>query len=83
MEEKLAACVNILPDMESIYHWQGKIESSHEVVLIAKTSSQLVSTCTERVKELHTYETPCILSIAIEGGEPGYIKWLLDETKAH
>lgn len=82
VEEQLAACVNIIPGMESIYRWQGKIESSEEVVLIAKTRSSVVALCTDRVQALHSYETPCILSIAIEGGQRDYVKWLLDETSA-
>ena len=73
VEEKLAACINILPQMESIYLWQGKIETSNEVVLIIKTSDSLTSKCSARIKELHSYTVPCILQTWHRGREHGIL----------
>lgn len=82
VKERLAACVNILDGMESIYHWEGKIETSTESVLIAKTSYHRVKKLTERVKELHSYDCPCILSITLteQEGNEEYLKWLMKES---
>ncbi len=81
VEEKLAACVNILPGMESIYHWQGKVENEMEVVLLAKTKSMLVAQLTDRVKELHSYDTPCVVAVSISGGNPDFLEWIAAETR--
>lgn len=80
VEEKLAACINILPQMESIYLWQGKIETSNEVVLIIKTSDSLTSKCSARIKELHSYTVPCILKLGIEAGNTEYLTWIKGQT---
>lgn len=82
IESSLAACVNILPGMQSLYRWNNKIESSEESVLIIKTRHALTDSVTRRIKELHSYETPCILNITVEGGSDDYIKWILQETAA-
>lgn len=80
IEEKLAACVNIFPQMESLYSWQDKIESANEVVLIVKTRDALAQRCINRIKELHTYTVPCILVLGVQGGNPEYLGWLLDQA---
>lgn len=79
IENRLAACVNILNGMESIYRWQGNIEHSKECVLIAKTSYSKVKALTNRVLELHSYDCPCIISLNIteEEGNKEYLDWLL------
>ena len=77
----LAACVNILDNMESIYWWEGKVEEGKEAVLIAKTREDLVEQVFEKVKQLHSYDNPCIVSLPIEKGDPEYLKWLEKETK--
>src|SRR6266576_3998849 len=82
LERRLAACVNILPGMISHYWWQGKIERGEEVVMIIKTRASLAEGVRAAVKELHSYTTPAILVLPIEGGEPGYIEWLMRETAA-
>ncbi|MBK8398195.1 MAG: divalent-cation tolerance protein CutA [Leptospiraceae bacterium] len=74
--EKLAGCVNIIEKMTSIYEWEGQLEVSEEVVIIAKTNESLFTEITSRVKEIHSYKVPCILSIAIKDGNEDYIKWL-------
>ena len=81
LEKRLAACVNILPGMISHYWWQGKIERGEEVVMIIKTRASLAEAVQAAVKELHAYDTPAILVLPIEGGEAGYLDWLMTETE--
>jgi periplasmic divalent cation tolerance protein len=82
LERRLAACVNILPGMISHYWWQGTIERGEEVVMIVKTRASLAEGVRAAVKEMHSYTTPAILVLPVEGGEPGYIDWLMQETAA-
>lgn len=76
IEEKLAACVNIIGSVDSIYEWHGNIEQQEESVLIAKTPSKLVEKLTERIYSLHSYECPCVVALPIEGGNPQFIDWV-------
>jgi periplasmic divalent cation tolerance protein len=80
--ERLAACVNILPKMESHYWWQGRIESDHEAVLIAKTRADAREALLERVLDLHAYETPCVVFLPAAGGNPDYLEWIARETES-
>jgi periplasmic divalent cation tolerance protein len=80
LERRLAACVNILPEMISHYWWQGAIERGEEVVMIIKTRAALAEAVRAAVKEMHSYTTPAILVLPITGGEPGYLDWLMKET---
>ncbi|MGE4293125.1 MAG: divalent-cation tolerance protein CutA [Desulfovibrio sp.] len=80
VERRLAACVNILPGMRSLYHWQGGLERGEEVVVIAKTRAELVDRLTEAVVELHPYECPCVVSLRIESGHPPFLRWITEET---
>jgi len=82
LERRLAACVNILPGMISHYWWQGTIERGEEVVMIIKTRRSLAEQVRAVVKDMHSYTTPAILVLPIEGGEPGYLDWLMKETEA-
>jgi periplasmic divalent cation tolerance protein len=81
VEERLAACINILTPMTSLYWWNGKIQEDQETVLIAKTRESLVATLTARVKALHTYDCPCIVSFPLEKGSEEYFQWLQKETE--
>lgn len=83
VEERLAACVNILDGMESIYHWDDKIVEDNECVLIAKTPYHNINRLTKRVKELLTYDVPCIISLVIteQEGNEEYLDWLRNETE--
>ena len=81
VSRRLAACVNIISNMKSIYQWEGKIETGNEVVIIAKTKKVLVNELTEHVKNLHSYDTPCVVSLPIEDGNSDFIQWIRDETK--
>jgi periplasmic divalent cation tolerance protein len=73
---RLAACVNILPQMNSIYAWEGKLNEDAEVVLIAKTTAACVPALMARVKSLHSYSVPCIVSLAVEDGHPPFLDWI-------
>lgn len=77
VQERLAACVNLLGGMESSYMWEGKLERGQEVVAIIKTTTQMQAAAMQRLAELHPYETPCILCICVENGHMPYVSWLL------
>jgi periplasmic divalent cation tolerance protein len=80
VDERLAACGNVLDGMTSVYRWQGAIETAHEAVLIVKTRAELIPRVIERVRELHTYQCPCVVSWPIVAGNPDYLQWIADET---
>ena len=82
LERRLAACVNILPGMISHYLWQGAIERGEEVVMIFKTRASLAEAVRAAVKASHSYTVPAIVVLPVEGGEPGYLDWLMQETEA-
>ncbi|UCH20359.1 MAG: divalent-cation tolerance protein CutA [Deltaproteobacteria bacterium] len=81
VESKLAACVNIIDNMNSMYVWQGEIQDDKEVVLIAKTTEAKVPELLEKVKALHSYDCPCILSIPVSGGNKEFMDWIANEVK--
>lgn len=81
VEERLAACVNIVENMHSLYWWEGKIQEDTEVILIAKTQTALVADLTRRVQTLHSYTVPCVVSLPIASGNPDFLDWIVRETK--
>jgi|ERR1051325_406849 len=72
----LAACVQILPEMESVYRWQGQIERQSEVLLLAKTTKAKFEELEKEVRALHSYETPEIIAVPVTAGSPSYLDWL-------
>lgn len=80
VQERLAACVNIIGPIRSIYRWQEKVEDEREVLLIAKTRKRLFASLLERVRELHSYTVPEIIALPIAGGSEDYLKWLGEAT---
>ena len=80
VEERLAACVNVIPGMRSFYRWQGEVHDDREVVMIAKTREALLDALTARVKELHSYDCPCVVALPIAGGNPDFLDWIEAET---
>lgn len=82
VEYRLAACINVLGEITSIYRWDGAIQESTEVAALAKTSSDKVSQVIDRVKALHPYSCPCVISWPIAGGNPAFLEWIEDETRS-
>lgn len=80
VEERLAACVNILDGMTSVYRWEGAVEESTETVLIAKTREELFDALVARVVALHSYDVPCVIKLPFDEGNPEYLEWLRRET---
>jgi periplasmic divalent cation tolerance protein len=80
VEERLAACVNLLPVMESVYRWEGKIEHDGERQVVIKTSRDRVAALWDRVRELHPYEVPEFVVIPIIDGNDAYLRWVGEST---
>ncbi len=78
VDEHLAACVNLLPGVRSLFFWQGAREEAVEVLAIAKTTSQGLANLAARVKSLHSYSIPEIVALPIVGGDEPYLKWVVD-----
>lgn len=76
VEEKLAACATVMPQVESIYHWQGGVETAAEALVLLKTAVQKVEALRNRLHELHAYETPEFLVVEVEQGSAAYLEWL-------
>ncbi len=82
VEERLAACANLVPGIRSIYRWKGKICDEREFLIIIKTRTSKFEALQKRVRELHSYEVPEIVSFPISRGLPQYLAWVLEETEA-
>ena len=80
VEERLAACVNLLPAMDSVYRWEGQIEHDTERQVIIKTSRERVVALWERIRELHPYETPEFVVLTIQDGSDAYLRWIGEST---
>ena len=82
VEAGLAACVNLLPRVQSVYRWQGAIESASEVPLLIKTTAGRYTELETAIRELHPYDVPEIIALPIAQGLPAYLDWLAAETRA-
>jgi periplasmic divalent cation tolerance protein len=82
VSENLAACANILPAVESIYRWQGKIENAGETLVLFKTTSLAYAAFQDRLKVLHPYDVPEIICVKISNGLPDYLRWIDENTGA-
>ena len=82
VNERLAACVNIINGVESIYRWQGEVARDRELLLVIKTTADRYLELERRVKELHSYTTPEVIAFRIERGSASYLDWIHDSTSA-
>lgn len=80
IEARLAACVNILDNMTSLFWWDDDVQQGQECVLIAKTRKELIEPATELIKDLHSYDCPCVVALPIEGGNRDFLTWIGLET---
>ena len=81
VEQKLVACVNIVPGIRSIFQWEGKVTEEQECLMIAKSVSQVFDQVTSAVKALHSYEVPEVIAFPIQHGLPEYLNWIGDVIK--
>jgi len=79
--ERLAACVNVLPGLRSVYRWKGAVERADEVLLLIKTQPDRFHLLQDRVQELHPYELPELVAVETDFGLPAYLRWVADETR--
>ena len=81
ISKRLAACVNIIDNMHSMYWWEEEIQDDREVILIAKTKESVVPELIEKIKSMHSYECPCIVSLPILDGNKAFLEWIEQQTK--
>ena len=83
VQERLAACSNLIPAVASTYWWQGRIEEASEALLVVKSRRDLVEQVAARVRQLHSYTVPEVVALPILGGNPAYLDWIDDSVGAH
>lgn len=81
VDEHVAACVNIVPDIRSLFFWEGKTQDERETLLVCKSRQPLLDKLISRVKSLHSYAVPEIIALPIIGGSGDYLAWLKETTK--
>ena len=82
VDERLAACANVVPGITSVFVWEGKREEASEALLLIKTNAQRYPLLQQRVLELHPYSVPEVLALAVEAGAPAYLRWVQDSVAA-
>jgi periplasmic divalent cation tolerance protein len=80
VERRMAACVNIVSGIQSVYRWEGKVEEAQEWLLIVKTTSGQYAALAESIRELHSYDVAECLCLEIEAGSPAYLRWVAEST---
>lgn len=83
VEERLAACANLVPGLVSVYQWQGELQRDPEVLMLLKTTAGRLAELTSRLRELHPYDLPEIIAVPITGGLPDYLSWVSECTDNH
>ncbi len=81
VDERLAACVNILSPIQSIYRWEGQVQEDREVLLVVKTTAQMLEPLSLRVRQLHSYEVPEIIALQVVAGASDYLDWIDEQTQ--
>jgi periplasmic divalent cation tolerance protein len=81
VERRLAACVNIVPRVQSVYRWEGKVETAEEYLLVIKTTESRTAEVQDAIRELHSYDLPECVVISMEGGSAEYLKWIGDSVR--
>jgi periplasmic divalent cation tolerance protein len=81
VERRLAACVNLVPNLTSVYRWKGAVEEAEEVLLVMKTTEAQLVALEAAVRELHSYEVPEFVALRVDSGSRPYLKWLLDSVE--
>ena len=81
VERRLAACVNLVPELTSVYRWEGAVQEAEEVLLVMKTTEARLAALEAAVRELHSYEVPEFVALRVEAGSRPYLKWLLDSVE--
>jgi periplasmic divalent cation tolerance protein len=82
VSERLAACANVFGPIRSFYWWEGKVQDDSEAVLVLKSRAALIDSLVARIKSLHSYSVPCVVSLEIEAGNPDFLRWIGAETRA-
>lgn len=82
VDERMAACANLIGGMRSVYRWNGEVQEHDEVVMVAKTRADLLHSLTDRVRSLHSYECPCVVGVPVVGGNQAFLDWINSETQA-
>lgn len=80
VEERLAACANLVPAVESIYRWQGAVEKATETIALLKTTAEGFAKLEARLRELHSYEVPEIVALPVQGGSEAYLRWVAENA---
>ena len=81
VDERLAACVNVLPGVRSVYRWQDAVERADEVLLVIKTTDDRLDALTARITSLHPAELPELIAVEVSGGLPAYLSWVVEQTR--
>ena len=81
VEERFAACVNVVPGVTSIYRWRGAVEEASEVMLVAKTRAERAPALAARVRALHPYELPEVVALPVTDGSRAYLRWVVAESR--
>jgi len=81
VENRLAACVNLVPHVQSVYRWEGKVEANREFLMVIKTSTEKFAEVRDAILELHSYDLPECLVLAVEDGSAEYMEWLADSLR--